>query len=138
MRTGDSIQGVLPQPGVDAVADAIREAIGAAPEEDVSIVTPQFTRPRGFPVPGQPPETLEDFDAYRSLSMADLVALGFGNWDDSLALLPGEWHRKIPKGAVLECISGEKVEAGRDYINADIRYGCLAYGIRASAITYTP
>lgn len=130
MKDSPSVVGTLPQTGENALADAIREAIGAGPDEHVEVVTPQFTRPRGTPVPGQPPETLEDWEDYRTLPMVDLTALGFGNWDGGLALIPGEWHRRLPAGLVLECISGEKAVVGKDYIDNDIRYGCLAYGIR--------
>jgi len=73
---------------------------------------------------------MEDFEGYRELSMPDLVLLGFGNWDGGLALIPGEWHAQLPIGLVLEGIDGTPVTVGTDYVDGDIRYGCLAYGLR--------
>ena len=130
MKDSPSVTGLLPDVGENALADAIREAVGAEAGAEVVITTPQFTRLRGTPMPGQPPSTTEEWADYRTLTMLDLVSFGFGNWDGGLALVPGEWHDRLPNGLVLECISGEEVTVGKDYIDDDIRFGCLAYGIR--------
>lgn len=114
------------------LAQAIREAIGAKPDEVITVTTPQFTRLRGAPMPGQPPADLAEWEDYRTLSMDDLVALGFGQWDDRLALIPGDWHSALPTGLELICINGQPAVVGRDYIDDDIRFGCLAYGIRCA------
>ena len=125
----------LPTTGVNPLADAIREGIGASPDAQIVCVTPQFTRLRGMPMPGQPPETMQDWEDYRQLSMDDLESLGFGNWDGGLALIPGEWHSRLCAGLVLEGLSGRSVEVGKDHISNDIRFGCLAYGIRVGPAT---
>lgn len=125
----------LPPAGVNGIADAIREGIGAGPDDQVVCVTPQFTRTRGMPMPGQPPETLQDWEDYRQLSITDLKSLGFGNWDGGLALIPGEWHSRLCAGLILEGLFGETVEVGKDYIDDDIRFGCLPYGIRVGPAT---
>lgn len=130
MKDSPSETFVLVDLGVNPLADKIRSAVGAGSSELVVCVTPQFTRLRSQPMPGRPPETLIDWDDYRRLAINDLVALGFGKWDETLALIPGEWHATLPKGLVLESITGETVEVGKDYIDDDIRYGCLAYGIK--------
>lgn len=119
------------------LALAIREAVGAKPDDVIEVVTPQFTRPRGAPMPGQPPATLADWADYRTLSMDDLVSLGFGRWDDRLALIPGDWHSALPNGLELVCIDGQPAVVGRDYIDDDIRFGCLAYGIHCAETTTT-
>lgn len=135
MKDMPSVTGTLPPPGENDLADRIREGIGVGPDDVVTVVTPQFTRPRGAPMPGHVPATLAEWEDYRALPMADLKALGFGNWDGGLALVPGEWHGRLPAGLELECISGERVVVGRDYLDDDIRYGCLAYGIRIGPAT---
>jgi len=36
-------------------------------------------------------------------------------------------YKKIPKGTILRCISGELVKKGTHRINMDTRFGCIAY-----------
>lgn len=132
MKDSPSFTGTLND---SPAAEALRKAIGADPGEEVTFVTPQFTRQRGAPMPGQPPTTLEEWTDYAALSMDDLKALGFGNWDGGLALIPGEWHSRLPVGLVLDGIGGGKVTVGTDYVDDDIRFGCLAYGIRIGPAT---
>lgn len=116
--------------------EKLADAIGAKPGEPIEIITPQFERPKGVPEPASPPD---DWNALRSMNKDELKKLGLGVWGEdpdgtTLMLLPGEWHAHIPEGFVLECINGgKKVVAGRDYIDNDIRFGCLAYGIRVKA-----
>lgn len=135
MKDSPALTGTLPPVGANDLADAVRTAIGAAPDDAVHIVTPQFTRTRPMPMPGRAPATLEEWADYRTLSMPDLRALGFGNWDGGLALIPGEWHGRLPAGLELECISGERVVVGAEDIDDDIRFGCLAYGLRVGPAT---
>lgn len=135
MKDSPSQTFTLVEGGINPLADAIREGIGASATDVVEVVTPQFTRTRGMAMPGQPPASLGEWADYRTLSMDDLKALGFGNWDGGLAMIPGEWHSRLPKGLRLEGISGEEVEVGKDYIDDDIRFGCLAYGIRVGPPT---
>lgn len=99
---------------------------------------PQFHRAPTAPIPPAAPENLEGWDALRKLNMAELRAMGFGAWEDKpdaagnvLMLIPEEWHKGLPPGLELESISGKHKTVGVDYIDDDIRYGCLAYGIRA-------
>lgn len=119
--------------GTEAAAAAIIDALDLKPGDTVRIVTPQFTRPPGSPVPGDPPATLEGWDALRKLTKAELLALGFGNWDGRLMLIPGEWHKLLPVGLLVESIDGPEDThmVGADDIDDDIRFGCLAYGIPA-------
>ena len=119
------------------LAQAIREVAGI--EGEFEVTTPQFTRPRWIPMPGQPPETLQDWEDLKTLSVDDLRSLGFGHWEDGLCLIPGEWYTRLIPGLMVESTSGRKITVAPDYQNEDsesyldndIRYGCLAYGIRA-------
>ena len=112
------------------LADELREILGIGSDTTIEIVTPQFERSSNEPAPGAVPT---DWEALRSMSVSALKEMGLGVWGDengfTLMLLPGEWHRHIPEGFQLESISGKSVVAGQDYIDDDIRFGCLAYGI---------
>lgn len=75
----------------------------------------------------QSPERLllEDL---QSIRITDLFALGFGNWDDSLMLLPLWVLGMISDGERLVSIGRNEVTVGQDIIDTDTRGGCLAYG----------
>lgn len=118
--------------------EKLREAIGVAPGDEVKIMTPQFERSPGDAPSKAPPAGRAAWDALRSSSRADLIAMGLRAWDRPsnktiLMLIPGEWHANIPDEFVLECINGISYTAGHDEIDDDIRFGCLAYGIRVVA-----
>lgn len=93
----------------------------------------QRERPPGWPAPGSPPATPAAWAALAYCAQEELATMGCRLWDDTgLMLLPGEWHAALPEGLALESISGKRVIVGRDYIDNDIRFGCLAYGVRAA------
>lgn len=58
-------------------------------------------------------------------------------WDDApdplWLLTPAEYER-VPDGATLVCISGERKVKGTDYIDQDTRFGCIAWGFLDSQI----
>lgn len=116
-------------------AEQFRKAVGTKPGESIEIITPQFTRTDGI-VPAIP---VDSWDALRTHSRATLKALGCGAWDEPdengtvLMMFPHEWYQHIPSGYLLECISGEikPFESGKT--DDDMRFGCLAYGIRVAA-----
>ncbi len=126
------------------LAEKLGGAIGAEPGDTIEIVTPQFERPKNWPQPGGPPQTTEEWDALRYMTLEQLLALGCGNWDGLLVVFPGEWYASIPEGYQLHCISGETLphlplpadrstaKPGVDYTDDDIRFGCLAYGVKAA------
>lgn len=66
-----------------------------------------------------------------ALSVEELKELGFKKWDEEseLYLIPLWAFDLIPDGTVLECISGERVIKGKDEIDLDVRFGCIAYGL---------
>jgi hypothetical protein len=131
---------ILKSASESADAAKIREAIGAGPNEEVQVTTPQFTRPKGEAGPAAPPADREAFDALRTLPETALLELGFRKWgrrEDGrnrevgpmLWLLPGEWYQAIPEGYPLTCISFREETFQLGVTDNDIRFGCLAYGI---------
>lgn len=50
--------------------------------------------------------------------------------ENSLLLLTPEEYESLPDGIELECIDGDKKIKGKDYIDQDIRFGHIAWGIR--------
>lgn len=50
-------------------------------------------------------------------------------WDEDLWLLTPDELAQLPDGTELVCINGKTVIKGKDYIDNDIRFGYLAYGI---------
>lgn len=112
------------------ISAAIRQAIGAGPDEVVLVKTPQFDRLPTDQVPAEAPAGWLAFLKLYELTGAQLRTLGLGNWDGGLFLLPHEWYTHIPRGFPLECIDGtiERFEPG--ITDDDKRFGCLAYGVR--------
>jgi len=114
----------------------LREVIGAGPDDKVQIVTPQFERSKGEPAPAPPPPDRDAWEALRTKSREALHALGLRAWAPPdvhgrvLMLLPGKWYTHIPKGYAVVSINGgdEPFEPG--VTDDDIRFGCLAYGLR--------
>ena len=56
-------------------------------------------------------------------------------WDkssDPLWLLTPKEYEQVPNGTPFECISGQQVIKGIDYIDQDSRFGYIAFGWRDS------
>lgn len=68
--------------------------------------------------------------ALSSCSEGTLKEFGLRKWNADLWLLPGEWYRYLPDGFVFTNIfdKSEVFKLGKS--NDDIRFGCLAYGIK--------
>ena len=66
------------------------------------------------------------------LTREEAIELRFMKWDDEsdLYLIPLYLLSFIPIGTELTCISGAKVIYGETNIDNDIRFGCLAWGIK--------
>lgn len=69
--------------------------------------------------------TVEDL---RMLPEKDRSDLGIGSWDGVLMLIPLWMFPLIADGETLTGISGEEKVIGKDYIDLDIRFGCIAWG----------
>jgi hypothetical protein len=117
--------------GEDATADALREAVGAGPDDHVTIRTPQFSRPAGWPEPGGPPSTPEQWEALRDMPMGALCEMGCGNWDGLVAMFPHEWYARVPEGFQVTDIFHNDEPFQRGVTDDDMRYGCLSFGVRA-------
>lgn len=113
------------------LASAIRRALGVGPDDEITVMLPVFDRPEGAPTPAKPPISHREWDALRTLTVAQLKEMGCGSWDGRLMLFPHEWFHKIPNGLVVEDISGELIVWDRFSADDDKRFGCLAYGIPA-------
>lgn len=50
-------------------------------------------------------------------------------WNEKLWLLTPNEFTLIPDGVKLQCIEGTYAVKGKDYIDQDVRFGCLAYGL---------
>lgn len=50
-------------------------------------------------------------------------------FDDKLWLLTPTEFADLPPGVRLQCIDGDIVTVGTDYIDQDTRFGCLAFGL---------
>lgn len=65
------------------------------------------------------------------LSKEELNILGFEKWEErDLYLIPLWAFDLIPDGTELESIGGDKVIKGKDEIDLDVRFGCIAYGLK--------
>lgn len=50
-------------------------------------------------------------------------------WNDKLWLLTKEEFTELSDGVKLKCIKGTFAIKGKDYIDEDTRFGCIAYGL---------
>lgn len=50
-------------------------------------------------------------------------------WNDKLWLLTKEEFTELSDGVKLQCIEGTFAIKGKDYIDQDTRFGCIAYGL---------
>lgn len=134
-------KGKLKTASESKLAGKVRKAIGAGPDEEVAVMTPQFTRPPGEPEPLQPPAGKAGFDGLKDLSDKALQKLGMRRWgrehEDGkgkewgklLWLFPAEWYDSIPEGYPIVDIMFREERFVRGKTDNDIRFGCLAYGI---------
>jgi hypothetical protein len=130
-RRGGMNNGKLAKASESELAAKIREAIGADPDEEIDVTTPQFTRTPEQPIPAGPPSTPEEWEALKTMPQIALKEMGLGNWDGRLMMFPGEWYRHIPAGFIIEDIFGTAEEFKPGITDDDIRMGFLPYGIAA-------
>lgn len=71
---------------------------------------------------------------FSKLTREEAVALRFGKWDDErdLYLIPLYLLPIVPVGTELTCINGQTVIYDGTNIDNDIRFGCIAWGIKIS------
>lgn len=70
-------------------------------------------------------------EVWESLTDEECDYLHFGNWSETstLRLIPIELFEALPEGLTVIGFFGDRCVVGKDYIDNDIRCGCLAYGI---------
>lgn len=131
----DEINGLLASPGKSELADLIRQAIGAGPDEPVQIYSPPHKSRMDGKEVSYFPLTLDDFERLRTLPRKRLIDLGLRPWEPhgvkELLLFPYEWYGLIPDGFMLVDIFGTHEAFKRGVTDDDCRYGVLAYGIEA-------
>lgn len=66
----------------------------------------------------------------RTLTDDERYMLGFGQWDETLYVVPLWAYNYIADGEILISILGNEVVKGRDKIDLDQRFGCIAFGWR--------
>lgn len=128
----DEINGKLAPLGINALADAIRAAIGAGPFEDVSVYAPPHRSRMDGKEAAPAPLTCAEFDRLRTLPREKLIDLGLRPWDESgLLLFPFEWYAAIPDGFEVVDIFGKTEQFVAGQTDDDCRFGVLAFGIVA-------
>jgi hypothetical protein len=71
-----------------------------------------------------------DLDKCSSISAPDKLF----EIDEDILLFPGEWFNIIPEGFLVTDLFGEQYAFIKEKSDDDIRFGCLAYGIRRKII----
>lgn len=78
---------------------------------------------------------IEDNDIdWRNFTKDELIELGFSYFDENLIVMPLWAYHICKDGIELTCISGDKAVKGKDNIDTDIRFGCLAYGFTTNEL----
>ena len=122
------MKGQLKKASENPLAAAIREGIGAGPDEEVQVVTSQLDREPGDPAPPCVPKDLEGFLALRKLSVQALKEMGMRRWNEILWVYPAEWYNSIPAGLGIVDIFGEEERFVPGVTDNGRRVGTLAYG----------
>jgi hypothetical protein len=76
-------------------------------------------------------ESLKKHLDVTKLSREEALELRFGRWDeDNLYLFPLWLVPLIPDGLMVTSISGEEFPFDSETTDTDIRFGCVAFGLR--------
>lgn len=80
-------------------------------------------------------DQLAEMIDFTKLSKDELVKLGFKKWNEnSESLLVPLWaFDLLEDGTELVCINGSKAIKGKDDIDLDVRFGCIAYGLHVNS-----
>lgn len=76
---------------------------------------------------------LKKYINFNNLTEGEAQELRFGKWSDDepdLYLIPLYLLPILPIGTKLTCINGQKIVYDGHNIDNDVRFGCLAYGVR--------
>ena len=113
-------------------------------DDTIEILRGEFTRFR-LTVDGSlryPPWVVQDDRRIRvselqAVGCRELFGVGFGNWDDSLMLMPPWALGLMATGEILTSIMGDVAIVGSDYIDTDTRGGVTAYGFEHTGFKET-
>ncbi len=112
------------------------------------ITLPQFERSEELDFEWKPEDVDEFYTLVNKAPVDILIGFGFRKWTiqedvlgtgstvkkydigDEILLFPGEWYNIIPDSYQVIGLFGEVYPFRRGTTNGDIRYGCLAYGIK--------
>ena len=72
----------------------------------------------------------KDYIDFNNLTVDEALELRFGHCEDNLYLFPIWIIPLIPEGLEVESISGKKYKYDSKTADLDIRFGCVAFGIR--------
>lgn len=126
--------GELPFADENALAAAIRKAIGAGPFERVEVVGSPHERRDGKTVTVLPQgaKWLDDLRANAPDWVLKEIGLGLWDYEDGQKhwLFPYEWYDHIPAGYEIVDINGNVEAFEPGVTDNDKRFGCLAYGWR--------
>jgi hypothetical protein len=127
----DEINGKLAPLGLNALADAIRAAIGAGPFDDVTVYAPPHRSRMDGKEAAPAPLTRAEFERLRALPREKLIHLGLRPWSEEsgLLLFPVEWYDAIPDGFEVVDIFGKTEQFVAGQTDDDCRFGVLAFGI---------
>lgn len=69
---------------------------------------------------------------FSKLTREEAIMLRFGKWDDKsdIYLIPLYLLPIVPVGTELTCINGQTITYDGTNVDDDIRFGCIAWGIR--------
>lgn len=76
---------------------------------------------------------LKKYIKFNNLTEGEAQELRFGKWSDDepdLYLVPLYLLPILPVGTKLTCINGEEIIYDGKNVDNDVRFGCLAYGVR--------
>lgn len=83
-------------------------------------------------------EALKDEIDFNNLTEKEAIELRFGKWseeDPSLYLIPIWLLPILPVGTKLTSINGDEIVYDGKNVDNDVRFGCLAYGVRVKLDT---
>lgn len=77
-------------------------------------------------------EEIKNHIDWDNLTEEDCKELRFGKWDEEsgIYLIPLYLFPIIPIGLKVYCISGDEIVNDGTNLDNDIRFGCIAYGIK--------
>lgn len=102
------------------------ELVEMLSDEDVEIMTPQFDRTLGQPIPA----SFNSFDKIDGMGRTALKEMGCCEWDEGgLLLFPAEWYDEIPDGFIVTDINYTEEPFKRGETDDDRRFGMLSYGV---------